>query len=215
MNGILVPSLYVAAGLAVYATISHLLYSRQSARRMEHRLFAAMGALMAVVAVSSAQTYQATSVDTYTQALTLNIFLLAPFYVLFAAFVAAHTRTRATPIISGLLVLLVITWVVNALQPYSMQHLSIDAIHIVELPWGETVALVEGTINPWFVFGVAAVLLVFGFALTNLIRHYRRHHKAPPCSCWAGSGSLCCSPCRAYSPVRVSSRYPSSRRLAM
>ncbi|WP_018141935.1 EAL domain-containing protein [Thioalkalivibrio sp. ALJ7] len=177
MNGILVPSLYVAAGLAVYATISHLLYSRQSARRMEHRLFAAMGALMAVVAVSSAQTYQATSVDAYARALTLNIFLLAPFYVLFAAFVAAHTRTRATPIISGLLVLLVITWVVNALQPYSMQYHSIDAIHVLELPWGETVALAEGAISPWFVFGVAAVLLVFGFALTNLTRHYRRHHQ--------------------------------------
>ncbi|WP_017940591.1 MULTISPECIES: EAL domain-containing protein [unclassified Thioalkalivibrio] len=178
MNGILVPSLYLAAGLATYAALSHLLHSRQSARRTEHRLFATMCALMVVVAISSAQTYQAGSIQAYTRALTLNIYLLAPFYVLFAAFVAAHTRTPARGLIIGLLVLLAITWVVNTLQPYSMQYRSIEELRTLELPWGETVALAMGTISPWFGFGVAAVFLVFGFALATLIRHYRRHRQA-------------------------------------
>ncbi|WP_019594645.1 EAL domain-containing protein [Thioalkalivibrio sp. ALM2T] len=177
MNGILAPSLYLAAGLAIYATLSHLLHSQQSARSTEHRLFAAMCALMALLAVGSAQTYQAGTVEAYTRALTLNVYLLGPFYVLFAAFVAAHTRTSARWLISGLLVLLVITWVVNTLQPYSMQYQVIDELRLLELPWGETVALAVGTISPWFGFGVLAVSLVLGFALTTLIRHYRRYRQ--------------------------------------
>ncbi|WP_018882741.1 MULTISPECIES: EAL domain-containing protein [unclassified Thioalkalivibrio] len=178
MNGVLVPSLYLAAGLAAYASLSHLLHSRQSARRTEHRLFATMCALMVVVAIGSAQTYQADSIAAYTRALTLNIYLLAPFYVLFAAFVAAHTRTPARGLMTGLLVLLGITWVVNTLQPYSMQYRHIEELRILELPWGENVALAVGTISPWFGFGVLAVFLVFGFALVTLIRHYRRHRQA-------------------------------------
>ena len=177
MNGVLVPSLYLAAGLAAYATLSHLLHSRQSARRTEHRLFAAMCALMVLLAIGSAQTYQADSIEAYTRALTLNVYLLGPFYVLFAAFVAAHTRTSARWLITGLLVLLAITWIVNTLQPYSMQFRSIDELRILELPWGETVALAVGTISPWFSFGVVAVFLVFGFALATLLRHYRRHRQ--------------------------------------
>lgn len=51
MNGVLAPSLYLAAGLAAYATMSHLLHSWQSARRTEHRLFAAMCALMVLLAI--------------------------------------------------------------------------------------------------------------------------------------------------------------------
>ncbi|WP_018873379.1 EAL domain-containing protein [Thioalkalivibrio sp. ALJ16] len=177
MHGLLIPALYLAAGLAVYAMLIHLLHSRRSAHRREHQLFAAMSALMALLAIGAAHTYQAGDVESYTRALTLNLYLQGPFFVLFAAFVAAHTRTPARPLLAGLLVLLAITWVVNYLQPYSMQFRSIDEIRLLELPWGETLALGVGSLSPWFGIAVAAVLMVLGFALASLARHYQRHRQ--------------------------------------
>ena len=177
MNGLLVPALYLLAGLCAYATASHLLHGWHSPRRREHLLFAAMCVLMIGAAISAARGYQATDIATYATALKVYLALLAPFYLLFAAFAATHTRTPARPFLLGLTLLMIALWVANLWLPHGLQFREITGLRDWITPWGETVSLATGETSGWFVLALAALLTVFGFAIVVLVRHYRRERR--------------------------------------
>ncbi|MGM0554422.1 MAG: EAL domain-containing protein [Pseudomonadota bacterium] len=177
MNGILVPALYLLAGLCAYAAASHLLHGWLSPRHREHLLFAAMCALMTGAAICAAWGFRADGIATYTTALKTYLALIAPFYLLFAAFVATHTRTPARAFLLVLSVLTVILWVANLWRPYGLQFREIVHLRDWVAPWGETVSLGSGEPSTWFLLALAVLVAVFGFAVGVLIRHYRRERR--------------------------------------
>ncbi|WP_018993747.1 EAL domain-containing protein [Thioalkalivibrio sp. ALgr1] len=180
VNGPLIAALYLLAGLCVYATASHLLYATHSLRRMEHLLFAAMCLLITGAAISIALSYQAPSLEAYTGPIKAYYALIAPLYLLFAAFIARYTQTPARGLLAALAILTVAMWVANAQQPHGLQLGEVTELRTVTLPWGETLALATGTPSPWFLLGLAGLLLVFGFAIWALLRQWRREGGSGP-----------------------------------
>jgi diguanylate cyclase (GGDEF)-like protein/PAS domain S-box-containing protein len=174
MSGPLIAALYLLAGLCLYASASHLLHASHSVRRVEHLLFAAMCLLLAGSAISIALSYQATSIEAYTGPMKAYYGLIAALYVLFAAFIARYTETPARVLLSVLGILMVVVWVANARQPHGLQWTEIAELGSVALPWGETVTRAVGSPSPWFLLGLAGLLLVFGFSLWALVSHWRR-----------------------------------------
>ncbi|WP_018174624.1 MULTISPECIES: EAL domain-containing protein [unclassified Thioalkalivibrio] len=180
VNGPLIAALYLLAGLCVYATASHLLHAAHSLRRVEHLLFAAMCLLMTGAAISIALTYQATSIEAYAGPIKVYYALIAPLYVLFAAFIARYTETPARGLLAVLGVLMLAVWIANTRQPYGLQLSEISELRTVAMPWGETLSLGMGPPSPWFLLALAGLLLVFGFALWALLRQWRREGGSGP-----------------------------------
>lgn len=180
MNGPLIAALYLLAGLCLYATASHLLHAAHSLRRVEHLLFATMCLLMTGAAFSIALSYQATSIEAYTGPVKAYYALIAPLYVLFAAFIARYTETPARGVLVILGTLMVAVWIANVRQPQGLQLGDGAQLRTVTLPWGEAVSLAVGPSSPWFLLGLAGVLLVFGFALWALIRLWYRERGTSP-----------------------------------
>ncbi len=176
----MIAALYLLAGLCLYATASHLLYAAHSLRRTEHLLFAAMCLLMTGAAISIALSYQAPSLEAYTGPIKTYYALVAPLYVLFAAFIARYTQTPARGLLAILALLMVAMWIANARQPHGLQLGQVAELHMVTLPWGETLSLAVGPSSPWYLLGLAGLILVFGFALWALIRLWYRDRGPAP-----------------------------------
>jgi diguanylate cyclase (GGDEF)-like protein/PAS domain S-box-containing protein len=166
--------LYVVAGLCTYAAFNHLSIALRRPHQAVHVLFTAMSFLVVAAVIAHAAVLKASDADGFVYALKWNLGALALFLVLFLWFIAAYTRRQSLPLLVGLSGLFMILFIANLLLPYSIQYATLEGLHSLTLPWGETVTRADGISGPWAYLGAAGMFAVFGYALVALGRKFLR-----------------------------------------
>ncbi|MGH8581259.1 MAG: EAL domain-containing protein [Gammaproteobacteria bacterium] len=174
MNEIVIPGLYLLSGICACASINHLAIALRRPRDRVHLFFSGMCLLVVTFGVCQVWGYRAETVAHFALALKWSLAALVPFLILFLWFVAEYTGVRPRPLLAGLSVLFAVLFVVNLMQPYSLQYEDIRSLERLYVPWGEALAKPVGRVSAWFQIGVAVVFATFGFALYALGAWYRR-----------------------------------------
>ncbi len=172
MNGILIPGLYMLAGICSYAAFSHLSAGLRRPFDLSHLLFAGMCLLMVPFAIFQILSMQAADIAGFVWALKGNIATIIIFLPLFPWFVAQYTARRLPGLLAGLSLLAIVLFVVNLIQPYSLQYDQIDSLRVLHLPWGEAVARGVGHNSPWAYGAILGLLIVFGYAFYAFCSRY-------------------------------------------
>jgi len=130
----------------VYATVHHFIIALKSPLDRLHMLFASMCLLTVPFALFHAVALQSANITDFVWALKWTLAAVFLIFLLFPWFIALHTGKRPKPFLAGLSVLFAVLFVVNLLQPYSLQYEHLDGLHTLHLPWGEAVSP-AGTAN--------------------------------------------------------------------
>ncbi len=176
MSMLVVPSLYVLAGIFAHAAFNHLTVGRRPVDRVR-LLFAALCLLTALFALSHAYVLQATDAGEFVWALRGNLAVALLFLLLFLWFIALYAGQRPWLLLTGLSALFAVLFVANLTAPYTMQYDRFDGIRTLVLPWGETVTRGVGHNGAWAYLVIAGVALIFGYALHALGGLYRRERR--------------------------------------
>jgi diguanylate cyclase (GGDEF)-like protein/PAS domain S-box-containing protein len=171
---VIVPGIFLLTGICVYAALTHLAAGARRPIDSPHLLFAGMCGLMAMFGVCNGLGYQVATIEDAARSLKWSMGLAALFFILFPWFVAEYTGVRAKPLLTGYSLLVGALFVVNLVQPFSLQYQDIRGIESLHLPWGEAISLPQGRPSRWFVAAFAMVLLAYGFAFYALGSLYRR-----------------------------------------
>jgi diguanylate cyclase (GGDEF)-like protein/PAS domain S-box-containing protein len=177
VSEIIIPGLYLLAGIFAYATVHHAIIALASPRDRTQLLFAAMCLLMVPFALFHVFALQAANIDEFVLALRWNLASVLLFLPLFLWFVALHTGTRPRSFLVGMSLLFLWLFVVDLAQPYSLQYDRIDGLRTLQLPWGETITRGIGRNGIWAYITVAAAFTSFGYAFHALGNLYRRHRR--------------------------------------
>ena len=177
MYEIEIPSLYVLAGIMVYATIHHLTIALKAPRNYTQLLFAGICLCAVSVAIFHSRSLQATNNTDFVGAVKETLAAGILFYPLFIWFTALRTQIRPWVLLVALTALFTVLFVVNLAQPYSIQYAQFDGIYYMHLPWGEVVTRGRGHSGPWVYIALAGVITAFGYALHALIRVFQRDRR--------------------------------------
>jgi hypothetical protein len=177
MNEIIIPSLYLLAGIMTYASAHHFTYAIRPPRDRMQMLFAGICLLLASFIILLAGTYQADSLIEFIWFLRRNIAGILLFFSLFPWFIALFTGIRPKPLLVSLNLLFAVLFVVNLVQPYSLQYDHIDGLRAMQLPWGETITVGDGHSSPWLYIASLGVIATFGYALYALGSVYYRYRR--------------------------------------
>ena len=177
MNELVVPSLYLLAGILAYASIHHLSYALRPPRDRVQMLFAAMCLLAVPFALFHARNLQAGNVIEFIYSIKLEYLFLIPIYVCMAWFTALYTGELPKPFLIGITLVGLIVSLANLYQPYSLQYDRFDGIRTLQLPWGEAVSRGIGQPGPSMYLATVTFLLVVGFVFYALSSAYRREHR--------------------------------------
>ena len=177
MYEIEIPSLYLLAGIMVYATIHHLSIALKPPRNYMQMLFAGICLCAVQVAIFHSQSLQATNVIDFVRALKGTLAAGVLFYILFIWFIALRTGIRPRFLLVALTALFTGMFVVNLTQPYSLQYDQLDGLYTLHLPWGEAVTRGKGHNGPWMFIAVAGVIVAFGYALYALGSVFHRDRR--------------------------------------
>jgi diguanylate cyclase (GGDEF)-like protein/PAS domain S-box-containing protein len=174
MIDIMVPGIFLLSGICAYAALTHFTAGARRPQDRTHLLFAGMCALTALHGLANGLGYQATTVADATLALKWGLGAAMLFFAVLPWFIAEYTGLRPKRLLIAYSVLLPGFFVLNAVQPFSLQYQDIQAIERLRLPWGEAISLPVGHTNPWFALALAMAYLAYGFAFYALVRFYRR-----------------------------------------
>ncbi len=177
MHEIVIPSLYLLAGILVYAAVHHFAIAINSPRDRVQVLFAGICMSAAMLAIFHARTLNASDVLEFVSALKWTLGLMMIFMIFFLWFVALHTEKLFKPLLVALSVLFSVMLVVNLVLPGSIQYDQIDGIHSLQLPWGERVTRVDGHHGYWAYAAVAVVIVAFAYVLYAMIDKYIRSRR--------------------------------------
>ena len=174
MNGVVIPSLYLFAGIMVYATFHHLSNALSTPPDRVQALFGSICALAIPYTLFHVQMLQAHDVVEYVGALKWNLSSAILLFILFLWFIALHTGIRHWLFPAGSTLLFAILFVVNLALPYSLQYDHVENIRTLQLPWGEAVTRGSGRSGLWAYTTIAGVFAAFAYAIYALIGKYRR-----------------------------------------
>ena len=168
-------ALFFAAGLMSFVAIHHAA-SNLTRKAPQQAIFAVMILLVVPLSIFQALMIQAHDREAYLFALRLNITAALLFAALLPWFIRYQTGAPAAwqSIISGLLLFFL---TLNWQQPYTLQYGSVQAFHYKTLPWGETVAQLVGTHNPWGYAAIVVILANYLFSMAALAAQYRRQRR--------------------------------------
>ena len=174
---IVIPSLYLLAGIMAYAAIHHLFIALQSSHNHMQLLFGVLCLLTVPLAIFHAQSLQATNVLDFVSTLKWNLSFTFLFFLLFPWVIALYTGVARLPFLAGLNVLFAALFVINLIQPFSLLYNHIYGIGTMDLPWGESIMRVNGQKSDWIYIAITSILAVFSYvlyALRSLYYRYRR-----------------------------------------
>jgi diguanylate cyclase (GGDEF)-like protein/PAS domain S-box-containing protein len=177
VHEIVIPSLYLLAGIMVYAMVHHFAIAINSPRDRTQMLFAGICMSAALLAIFHARNLDASGLVEFVWALKWTIGLMLIFMIFFIWFVALHTGKLLKTFLVALSVLFAVLLVVNLTLPDSLQYDQIDGLHTLLLPWGERVTRVDGHHGYWAYVTVAVVIVAFGYILYAMIEKYIRSRR--------------------------------------
>ena len=177
MLEIVIPSLYLLAGICLYAGIGHISMGLQFPYNRTRMLFSALCFLVVLFCLAHAWVLQSNDPATFARAQKADIASLLPFFALFPWFFVLYTGSSPNNFLVGLSALFIVLFVVNLLQAYSLQFDRLDGIRTLHLPWGEDVTRGVGHINAWIYPAIAGVILEFGYILKVMGEQFRLHRR--------------------------------------
>lgn len=175
MNSIVIASLLVLTGICAYAAINHAFIAFSKPFSRVHFLFAVICCLLvAYELVHMYSYYMEVDLSQFVSTLKWEIYIMNFFFLTYLWFIGEYTGTRPRWLLLGLSALTVVLFVVNVVQPFSLQYTEIHRLDHLSLPWGVTVTRPEGRISIAFYVAVADVLTIFAFSIYGLgVRFYR------------------------------------------
>jgi PAS domain S-box-containing protein len=177
VHEIVIPSMYLLAGVMAYATLNHLAIALTHQRDWAQILFACLSLIAVPFAIFHAQTLQAANMTEFIWALKCNLATALLFFILFPWFIALYSGKLPLIFLAGLSVFIAVLFVINLKQPYSLQYDHIDGIRSLELPWGEKVTRGVGHNGIWAKITIASALVVLGYALYTMGWVYRNSRR--------------------------------------
>jgi diguanylate cyclase (GGDEF)-like protein/PAS domain S-box-containing protein len=178
MIEIVIPSLYVLAGVMAYAMFHHFSISLHRPRDPIQMLFGSMCLLAIPFVIFHVQVLQATNLQEFIIVLKWNVTSLLLFLIFFLWFIALYTGNRPIHFLNLMTVMFTIFIVINLTLPFSLQYGQLDGIRSLQLPWGETVTRGVGRVWFWTYITVSGVIVLFGYSIYALFCKYRDSRKS-------------------------------------
>jgi diguanylate cyclase (GGDEF)-like protein/PAS domain S-box-containing protein len=174
---IIIPALYLLAGIVVYGMIQHWVFADISPNRSSHLLFSGMCLSIILFAIFGARILHSANDAEFIQSLRTNVASGLLLVTLFLWFIAEYTGRRALPVLIGVTLFIAVLFSVNLTHPYTLQFDRFAGVYKLRLPWGEVVTRGTGHNGPWAYIAVATVFAIFGYAIYALIDFYRRSRR--------------------------------------
>jgi signal transduction histidine kinase len=174
---IAIPGFYVVAGVFAYATLQHSTIGVAVPGARAHRLFAGLCLLMVALALSYARTLQAHDVAQFSGALRWNLAAAMLAGLALPWFVSLYTGTYSRSVLAVLSASFAVLFIVNLVQPGTLQYERLDAVATLQLPWGEAVGVGEGRNGSWAYAGAGVALVACGYAVYGLARAFQRDRR--------------------------------------
>src|SRR5689334_21738550 len=136
MGSVWVIALFVASGVFLHATATHVIGGLQ--RPLDHTNLLFGGVCLAAVgmALSLAFVYAVRTPEQYMLALRWNLALVMLLCAVFPWFVAALTGVRAVGWLSASTTLLIVLFLLNLFEPHGLSFLDRAVVQSLQLPWG-------------------------------------------------------------------------------
>ena len=173
MHAILTNTLYILAGICVYAAFSHFVSGVAKPFDRTNVVFSLICILVAAAAISRSFVIQSANVDEYINALKFNVsaslgvILLLPWFV---GFYTGSLAKRYLVVVSSLVVLCILA---ELSLPLGISYSEINSLRFYRLPWGETVSHGVGTHGPFAFIALATIATILGRILYDLLKTYR------------------------------------------
>jgi diguanylate cyclase (GGDEF)-like protein/PAS domain S-box-containing protein len=172
MHAILTNTLYLLAGISIYAAFSHFVSGMNKPIDRANIVFAWVCLLVAVAAISRSFVIQSANVDEYITALKWNVSASLGVISLLPWFIGFYTGLFAKRYLASVSLLLVLCITANLYLPLGISFSEIDALRVHHLPWGETVSHGVGAQGPFAFITLAAVVTILGRILYDLLKTY-------------------------------------------
>ena len=177
MHHIVIPGLYLLAGIMVYAAVYHFASAISLQRDYVQMLFAAMCLLVVPHALFHGEMLQSPDVTAFARALKWDLATILLLLILLPWFVVMSSEERHLPLPVGLSFLFVVLFFVNLARPFSLQYDHIDRLRTIRLPWDETIIHGVGHISQWVYIVFACVYATLGYAFYAYGKSYRLRHR--------------------------------------
>jgi diguanylate cyclase (GGDEF)-like protein/PAS domain S-box-containing protein len=162
------------AGIVVYGMVQHLILADTSTRRSSHLLFSAMCLSITVFAVFGVRILHSATDAEFIQSLRMNVAAALLLVTLLLWFIAEYTGKRSLPVLRAMTLLMAVLFMINLVQPNTLQYDRFVGIYKLQLPWGEVITRGNGHNGPWSYLAIASVFAIFGYAIYALTDLYRR-----------------------------------------
>jgi len=174
LSEIIIPSLYLLAGIVVYGLIQHWVFADISPNRSSHLLFSGMCLSIILFAIFGARILHSANDSEFIQSLRMNVAASLLLLTLFLWFIAEYTGKRSPPALIGVTLFIAVLFLVNLTQENTLQYDHFDGLYKLQLPWGEVITRGSGHNGPWAFIAIAIAFAIFAFAIYALIDFYRR-----------------------------------------
>lgn len=172
MIHIILPGLYLFSGVCLHACLTHIWAGLRQPYHLAQIAFSATSLIAALFAIAHGYALQASDPGQFVVALKWSIALALLFCMLLILFAALYTRNSTAVTPKGLYLLLAVFFVINLVQPYSLQYEDFRELRTITLPWGEPITLANGKISAWFYYGLTTLVIGFGYVVYSFGRFY-------------------------------------------
>lgn len=172
MVEIIIPSFYFLCGVCFYVFLFHFFTGIQKPYHRSQLIFACASFSVFLSAGFHILALNAVTIVEFVFALKLGIAsgLLAHICLLW--FIASYAKKVSQTILLGLTLFGVMIFIVNIVEPYSLQYATITALNRLELPWGESLTKAVGQNSKWFLATLSVLAFYLIYILYVLTCHY-------------------------------------------
>ncbi|QLE53572.1 sensor histidine kinase (plasmid) [Nostoc sp. C057] len=167
----------ICAGVCLYVGLLHLLIASRRLQTMLHFCFGLVCLVCVSYILAVMLKYKASDVEDYINIRKLLSSLGYIYGIAIVWFVAVYTKFKPVRLILALNSLYLICLLINEISPTGIQYSHISKLSSIYLPWGESIPLPEGTLNPLFGFQFLALNSNIIFVFYSCYRQYRRDEK--------------------------------------
>jgi signal transduction histidine kinase len=175
---VVAPGLLIVTGICAYAAVVHIATALMSnADQRRHLWFGAACVAASLFAISQNWLYAADTQEQLLTRLRWNIDAALLLFPLIMWSLVSYTNKRPyriPEIFTGVFAVLLLA---NLFLPFTLQYSSMPEIRRVDLIWGETITVPDGTVSVEFVIGITALFLLLGFLVWALLTTYRKSKK--------------------------------------
>jgi PAS domain S-box-containing protein len=181
MTSVVIPALWLMAGLCVHAGFSHLLIGTRRPRGRTHILFGIQCLLAAMGAWGVAARHGAATLDDYVFYSRFANLFVQSFFVLMPWVIAAYTGARPKWPAAALSAGYTVTLLAEIALPYGLLFAERPELRSLELPWGDVVSVHAGPSTAFLDVFWTLHALLFLFIGWACWRQYRNGQRRAAC----------------------------------